>query len=155
MNIFKSSNSSQKRSGLSAKSLVSLLGDGELDSLALGKGDVRLVALADDEHVVDPSGEGVAVGVLNVDDVERSRVSLSRHDGSHSASVPPSSHHAQVAGIKLDSVLDLAGGDVYLDRVVDLNIERLFKSRLDTIIQSVKVDCCCHYDQVANTLRSS
>ena len=46
MNIFKSSNSSQKRSGLSAKSLVSLLGDGELDSLALGKGDVGLVALA-------------------------------------------------------------------------------------------------------------
>ena len=30
----------------SAKSLVSLLSDGELDSLGLGKGDVRLVALA-------------------------------------------------------------------------------------------------------------
>merc|ERR1711899_371689 len=92
-----------------------------LYSLALGQRDVRLVALADDEHVVDPSGESVAVGVLDVDDVERSRVSLSRHDGSHSASVPPSSHHAQVAGIKLDSVLDLAGGDVYLDRVVHLD----------------------------------
>ena len=144
-----------QRRDLSAKSLVSLLGDGELYSLALGQRDVRLVALADDEHVVDPSGEGVAVGVLNVDDVERSRVSLPGHDGSHSASVPPSSHHAQVAGVELNRVLDLAGGDVYLDRVVDLNIKRLFKSRLDTIIQSVKVDCCCHYYQVANTLRSS
>ena len=30
----------------SAKSLVSLLSDGELDSLGLGKGDVRLVTLA-------------------------------------------------------------------------------------------------------------
>ena len=63
-----------QRRDLSAKSLVSLLGDGELDSLALGKGDVWLVALADDEHVVDPSGEGVAVGVLNVDDAQVSRV---------------------------------------------------------------------------------
>ena len=117
-----------QRRDLSAKSLVSLLGDGELYSLALGQRDVRLVALADDEHVVDPSGEGVAVGVLDVDDVERSRVSLPGHDGSHSASVPPSSYHAQVAGIKLDSVLDLAGGDVYLDRVVHLGDRTVLQS---------------------------
>merc|ERR1719232_1179000 len=119
MNNFKSSNSSQKRSGLSAKSLVSLLGDGELDSLALGKGDVGLVALADDEHVVDPGGEGVTVGVLHVHDVEGSRVSLSGHDGSNSSGVPASSDHAEVAGIELDGVLDLAGGDIDLDRVVN------------------------------------
>ena len=42
--------------------------------LALGKGDVRLVAFADDEHVVEPGGESVAVGVLNVDDAQVSRV---------------------------------------------------------------------------------
>ena len=40
----------------------------------LGKGDVRLVAFADDEHVIEPGGQCVAVGVLNVDDAQVSRV---------------------------------------------------------------------------------
>ena len=105
---------------LSSKSLVPLLSDGELHSLALGEGDVGLVTLANDEHVVDPGGEGVAIGVLHVDDVEGSWVSLSGHDGSHSTSVPSSSHHAQVAGVELDGVLDLARGNVHLDRIINL-----------------------------------
>ena len=39
--------------------LFTLLGDGETDSLALGEGDVRLVGLANDEHVAQTGGEGV------------------------------------------------------------------------------------------------
>ena len=62
----------------------------------------------------------MAIGVLDVDDVERSRMSLSGHDGSHSASVSASSHHAQVAGVELDGVLDLTRGDVHLDRIINL-----------------------------------
>ena len=76
------------RLGLDAKPLVPLLGDGELHSLALGQRDERLVALekkncltenftlenvsylADDEHVVQPSGEHMALGVLDVHDIE-------------------------------------------------------------------------------------
>ena len=68
----------------------------------------------------------MTVGVLHVHDVEGSRVSLSGHDGSNSSGVPASSDHAEVAGIELDGVLDLAGGDIDLDRVVNLNIEKLF-----------------------------
>jgi len=102
----------------SAESLVSLLSDGELDSLGLGEGDVRLVALADDEDVSNPGGEGVTVGVLDVDDVEGSGMSLTGHDGSHPAGVTSSGDHAQVARVELDRVLDLAGGDVHLDAVV-------------------------------------
>merc|ERR1719444_64066 len=102
----------------SAESLVSLLSDGELDSLGLGKGDVRLVALADDEDVSNPGSEGVTVGVLDVDDVEGSGMSLTGHDGTHPAGVTPSSDHTQVARVELDRVLDLAGGDVHLDAVV-------------------------------------
>jgi len=105
----------------SAKSLVSLLSDGELDTLSLGKGDVRLVALADDEDISNPGSEGVAVGVLDVDNVEGAGMSLTGHDGSHPTGVTSSSYHAQVTGIELDGVLDLAGGDVHLDTVVHLD----------------------------------
>ena len=62
----------------------------------------------------------MTIGVLDVDDVERSWVSLSGHDGSHSASVSASSHHAQVAGVELDGILDLARGNVHLDRIINL-----------------------------------
>ena len=105
----------------SAKSLVSLLSDGELHTLALGQRDVGLVSLANDEDVADPGGEGVAAGVLDVDDVEGAGVSLPGHDGSHTASVSPASHHAQVAGVEGDRVLDLPRGDVHLHGVINLN----------------------------------
>ena len=68
-----------------------------------------------DEDVVDPGGEGVPTGILDVDDVERSRMSLPGHDGSHSTSVSSASHHAQVAGVELDRILDLTRGNVHLD----------------------------------------
>ena len=58
------------RLGLDAKPLVPLLGDGELHSLALRQRDEWLVALADDEHVVQPSGEHMALGVLDVHNIE-------------------------------------------------------------------------------------
>jgi len=105
----------------SAESLVSLLSNGELDTLGLGKGDVRLVALANDEDISNPGGEGVTVGVLDVDNVEGSGMSLTGHDGSHPTGVTSSGDHAQVARVELDGVLDLAGGDVHLDAVVHLD----------------------------------
>jgi len=44
-----------------------------------------------------------------------------RHDGSDTASVTATSHHAEVAGVELDNVLHLAGGDIQLDGIVHLN----------------------------------
>ena len=40
------------------------------------------------------------------------------HDGSNPTGVTSSSDHAKIAGVELNSVLDLAGGDVHLDAVV-------------------------------------
>ena len=74
-----------------------------------------------DEDISNPGGEGVTVGVLDVDDVEGSGMSLARHDGSHPTGVTSSGDHAQVARVELDGVLDLAGGDVHLDAVVHLD----------------------------------
>ena len=75
-----------------------------------------------DEDIVDPGCEGVPTGILDVDDVERSRMSLPGHDGSHSTSVSSASHHAQVAGVELDRILDLTRGNVHLDGIINLNI---------------------------------
>ena len=74
-----------------------------------------------DEDISNPGGEGVTVGVLDVDNVEGSGMSLTGHDGSHPTGVTSSGDHAQVARVELDGVLDLAGGDVHLDAVVHLD----------------------------------
>ena len=63
----------------------------------------------------------MAIGVLDVDNVKGAGVSLTGHDGPHSASVTSSGDHAKVARVELDSVLDLAGGDVHLNAVIHLD----------------------------------
>ena len=74
------------------------------------------------------------IGVLDVDDVKRSWMSLPGHDGSHSTSVSTSSHHAQVAGVELDGVLDFTRSDIHLDRIVNLSKIRLKIKNLRLII---------------------
>ena len=60
------------------------------------------------------------VGVLDVDNVKGSRMTLPVHNGSNTASIAASSHHAEVAGLELDEVHDLVGVDVQPDHVIDL-----------------------------------
>ena len=79
----------------------------------------RLI-FTDDENVANSCGEGVAIGVLDVDDVEGARMPLPGHDGANPASVTPTGDHAQVAGVELDGILDLARGNVHLDRIINL-----------------------------------
>ena len=99
---------------------VTLLGDAELDALALGEGDPGLV-LADDEDVALAGGEGVVEGVLDVDDVEASVVALAVGDGTDTTHVATAGDHGDGAGVELGEVGDLAGGEVNLDGVVDLD----------------------------------
>ena len=80
----------------------------------------RLI-LTDDENVANSCGEGVAIGVLDVHDVEGARMPLPGHDGANPAGVTPASDHAQVAGVELDRILDLTRGNVHLDRIVHLS----------------------------------
>lgn len=99
---------------------ITLLSDGELDTLALGQGDPRLLG-ADDEDVVLTGGEGVVNGVLDVDDVETSIVALTVGDDTNTTHVATTSGHGNGAGIELDEVGDLASGELDLDGVVDLD----------------------------------
>lgn len=82
---------------LGGQSLVALLSNAQLHTLALGQRDVGLGALADDEHVRQAGGEHVSLAVLDVHNVEGSRVPLAVHDGSDTSQIPSSGDHGQVA----------------------------------------------------------
>jgi len=107
--------------GFGGEPLVSLLGDRHADSLAFGQRHPRLGSLADREDVIQSGGEGVSGGILDVDDVEGSRMSFTVHDDAHSPQVTASGHHADIPGLELDKVGDLAGSDVDLDAVLRLD----------------------------------
>lgn len=91
-----------------------------LDTLALGQRDPGLV-LADNEHVRLPGGEGVVNSVLDVDDVETTIVALTVGDHTNTAHVTTTSNHDQGTSVELDEVGDLAGSEINLDGVVDLD----------------------------------
>lgn len=99
---------------------VTLLGDGELDTLALGQGHPRLLR-ADDENVVLAGGEGVVNGVLDVDNVETTVVALTVGDDTNTTHVATTGDHGDGASVEVDEVGDLASRQVNLDGVVDLD----------------------------------
>jgi hypothetical protein len=107
------------RDGVSA-SAVTLFSDGELDTLALGQRDPGLV-LANNENVALTGGEAVVNGILDVDDVETTIVTLTVGDDTNTTHVTTTSDHDDGAGIELDEVGDLASGKFNLDSVVDLD----------------------------------
>lgn len=63
--------------------------------------------LADDEDVGEPGGEAVACAILDVNHVERARVTLPVGDHTNTPQVSTASHHAQVSwrGQKVGSYL--------------------------------------------------
>lgn len=101
-------------------SAVTLLSNGELDTLTLGQGDPWL-GVTDDENVVLAGGEAVVYRVLDVDDVEASVVALAVGDDTNTAHVTTTSGHGDDTGVELEEVGDLTGGKVDLDGVVDLD----------------------------------
>lgn len=99
---------------------VALLGDGQLDTLALGEGNPGLLA-ANDEDVALTGGESVVNGILEMDDVEATIVTLTVGDDTNTAHVTTTSDHGDGTSVELDEVGDLAGLEVNLDGVVDLD----------------------------------
>ena len=79
------------------------------------------IFLTNDEDITNSGSEGVSLGILDVDNVKTTGMSLTGHDGSNSASVSSSGDHAKVSGVELDGIEDLASGDVDLDGVVHLD----------------------------------
>ena len=99
---------------------VALLSNGELDTLALGQGDPGLL-LANDENVALTGGEAVVNGVLDVDNVEATIVTLTVGDDTNTTHVTTTSDHSDHTSVELDEVGDLASRKVNLNCVVDLD----------------------------------
>jgi len=72
-------------------------------------------------------------GILNVHNIERTRMSFSVHDGSHTTSVATSSDHAQVSSLEFDGIHDFASVDVQLVRQNNLIRSSLEKIQLPKI----------------------
>lgn len=68
-----------------------------------------------------PGGKGVTKSVLDVDDVEWTRVTLAGNDSANSPQVTASSDHAQISSVKLDEVNDFAAGNVQLNGIIDFD----------------------------------
>jgi len=105
---------------LDGPAAVSLLSDRELDTLALGQRDPRLL-LADDEDVALPGSERVVNSVLDVDNVEATVVSLTVGDDANTTHVTTTSDHGDHTSVEADELGDLSGGEVDLNGVVDLD----------------------------------
>jgi hypothetical protein len=107
---------------ISSVSLDLLLDDRSLDTLVRGDRDERGVTLTDDEDVVKAGGELLTDGILNVDDLVASVMLLSALNDTDATQVVSAGDHAEVSNIELDGVGDLAGGEVDLDGIVDLDV---------------------------------
>jgi hypothetical protein len=101
-------------------SAVSLLCNCELDTLALWQRDPWLLR-SDDEDVVLTCSEGVVYGILDVYNVEASIVTLSVGDDTNTSHITTTSNHSNHTSVELDEIGDLAGSEVNLDGVVDLD----------------------------------
>jgi len=74
-----------------------------------------------------------------VNDIERSRVSLSVDDDSDSTQIASASDHNYVSDVELDKVGDLSGLDVELDAVIDTD-QRIGVSDGSSIVKSNEGD---------------
>ena len=91
-----------------------------LDTLALRQTDPGPI-LANDEDVGVTRGEAVVDGVLEMDDTETTLVALTMGDDADTAHVTTTSDHCDNTGIELDEIGDLAGFQIDLHGVVDLD----------------------------------
>ena len=82
---------------LGCQTLVTFLGNAQLDTLALGQGNVGLVTLANDEHIGQSGGKDVSLGILDVDNVEGAGMSFAVDNGTDTTQISTSGDHAQIA----------------------------------------------------------
>lgn len=88
--------------------MLLLLQDADLDALPLGERDEGLRALANNENVGVTRSEGLTGGVLDVDDVVRTSVTLTVFHKTNTTDVATSSDHAEIAGVELDVLHNFA-----------------------------------------------
>ena len=97
---------------------VTLLNDGEADTLILGERDERLVFVTQNEDVRGQSGPDLTTRVADLDDLLSSGVGFPGEDDTDATDVVATGGHAEVSDVEFDESNDFAGGEVDLDDVV-------------------------------------
>lgn len=101
---------------------LTLLDDGETDSLVLGERNQRLVLITEDEDVGGEGGPDGTAGVADADDLSSSGVGVSGEDDTDTTNVATTSGHAEVANGEANEGGDLSGGQVDLDGIVGADV---------------------------------
>lgn len=112
------------RAALLGEASGTLVKDGLLDTLALGEGDKGILGvstLANDEGILETGGKDGTVGILDLNNVEGARVTLTVDEDTDTASVTTLGDHNSVASLELEAVNNLASAEVKLDGIVGLD----------------------------------
>lgn len=107
---------------LSAESLVTLLDEGSGDTFVHGEGDDGLGSLSDNNTVLLSGGERVASGVLDVSNVVRTVVDFDVLEDTDATNIVSSSDEDTGTVLELEAGIDVTGGEVELDGVVDADL---------------------------------
>ena len=100
---------------------LSLIKNGFLDTISRRKFDPGFLALADDDDVAESGGKSVTLGVLDVDDIERTGVLLDVLDDTDSADVVSVLNEADVTRFEMSESLDLSGSNIVLEGITNLD----------------------------------
>jgi len=106
---------------LSLGLLITLLNWSQRNTTTTWQSDVRLLALTNDEDIVDTRGERVLGDILNVHNVVRTFVLLDTLQLTNTTQVTTRGDHDQRTDGEFDRLLNLASLQVELDRVVLLD----------------------------------
>lgn len=108
---------------------VSLLDERKSDTVALGKSDEGLLALANAEDIAQTGGEGVSLGVLDVDDLVGTGVVLNVHEHANTTDIVSALHENLRAILKLHNAVNLASLKVKLNKTNHKLYTRLLVTR--------------------------
>jgi len=100
---------------------MSLLEERKLDTLALRKRDLGVLASTDAENVAETGGERCTIGVLDVSDLVGTRVVLDVLEDTDTTDVIATSDKDIGAVFKFKDRVDVAGLQVKLQGIVDLD----------------------------------
>ena len=98
---------------------ISLFEEGESDSLSLGKRNGGGLSITNNLDVGNSGGEGVSLGVLDMNNIVRTGMLLDRHENSNSSNVVSSGDHNSGSLVELDDSRNLLGLEVVLKNAFD------------------------------------
>ena len=102
---------------------VPLGNERELDTITLGKLDLRLLALANDENVAETSGESLALGVPDVDDLVGTGVLLEMHESTDTTNIVTSGNEADSSILEFNNSINLVSLKVQLIKITKQSIK--------------------------------